>query len=188
MNSLWPQSHQSLADALSLFATSLKRLKAAQPVDLAEVTQQLKSAEEACRNLRSLVSSTLPGATWQTREEYEELLVRIEAVIEARSRLMALAQDLERGRIVHRRAVRADQVNELREQAITELKYYAELGNEPPVLPGPDPELWIEWACSLKEPEDSAALASLHKGFPRLDVFIAELEPGMWVVGTPYTV
>ena len=181
MSSLWPHSHESLTDSLSLFATSLRRLKAAQPVDLAEVTQQLQASVVACRNLRSLVSSALPAATWRTREEYEALTVRIERVLAVRSRLIELAQELERGRIAHRRAVRAGQVTEMREQAITELKYLAELGTEPPVLPGPDPELWIEWACSLKEPEDSAALEALHKGFPRLDVFVAELEPGMWV-------
>ena len=188
MSSLWLRSHESLADSLSLFAASLKRLRAAQPVDLAEVTKQLQAAHEACQNLRSQVSSTLPGATWQTREEYEELLVRIEGVLAARSRLMALAEELERGRIVHRRAIRVDQVNQLREQAITELKYHAELGTEPPVLPGPDADLWIEWACSLKEPEDSAALEALHKGFARLDNLVADLEPGMWVVNTPSTV
>jgi hypothetical protein len=188
MSSLWPHSHESLADSLSLFAASLKRLKAVQPVDSAEVTQQFLAAEEACQNLRSLVGSALPGSTWRTREEYEALLVRIEGILGARSRLMALVQELEGGRIMHRRAMRVDQLNQLRAQAIMELRSHAESEGEPPILSGPEVEKWIDWACSLKEPEDSAALEALHTGFPRLDAFVADLEPGMWVVNTPSTV
>jgi hypothetical protein len=185
---LWPESHKTLASCLSLYAASLTRLKAAQPVDLEEVSQQLEAAAEASRNLRSLVNSTLAGAEWRTRDQYDALLVRIEGVLATRSRLMALAEALECGSIVHRRAVRVEQVNQLRLDAINELKCHADSRTDPPWLPGPEPEAWVEWACSLKEPEDSAALETLRKGFRRVDDFVTDLEPGMWVANKERTV
>lgn len=184
MYSLWPHTHESLDNSLALFAEGLGKLKAAQPVDITEVVEQLKAAAEAARNLRSLVLSTKPDASWNSREEFDALVARIQKVSEARSRLLALATELEAGTVVHRRALRVDQVNQLREQAIIELRSHAERSGEPPILPGPEAEHWINWACALKEPEDAGALQTLRSRFAALDEFITNLEPDMWFVGT----
>jgi hypothetical protein len=48
------------------------------------------------------------------------------------------------------------------------------------ILPGPEADQWIEWACGLHEPADSVFLQALANRFPRLDDFVANLEPGMW--------
>jgi len=190
MIALCPSALVSLDDSVALFCESLGKLKAAESVDIAEVIEQLKATAESARNLRAFVSSELPEASWQNREELEELLERIQKLAEARaleqlrSRLLALATELERGSIVHRRALRVDQVNQLRDQAINELRSQAGLERMPPTLPGPEADRWIAWACGLKEPEDVESLQTLRNGFPHLDDFVSNLEPEMWIVKT----
>jgi hypothetical protein len=190
MSSFWPSALASLDDSLALFCESLEELKAAKSIDIAEVIEQFKAAEESARNLRALVSAELPEAAWQNREELDVLLEEIQKRVEARcteqrrSRLLALATELERGSIVHRRAVRVNELNQLRDQAINELRSQVGLEGTPQTLPGPEADEWIEWACGLKEPEDDETLQALSNGFAHLDDFVANLEPDMWVVET----
>ena len=193
MKSLWHSTRASLDDSLALLSESLEKLESAQSVDIGEVIEQLKRAAESARNLRTLVSSEMPEASWQNREELETLLGEIQKREEARafeqlrSRLLALATELERGGIVHRRAFRANQLHQLRDRAIAELRSQAGLKVAPQTLPGPEADEWIEWACGLQEPEDAESLQILRKGFVHLDDFVANLEPNMWIVrtGTP---
>jgi hypothetical protein len=112
MSSLWPPARASLDDALTFLYETLGKLGAVQSVDIAAVIAQLEKAGESGRDLRALVSSELPDASWQNREELDALLEKIQERIEARNleqlrgRLLALAGELERGSIVHRRAFR----------------------------------------------------------------------------------
>jgi len=184
MSSSWTSDLALLDGSLTLPCESLENLTALQTVDVAAVLKQLKTATDAVNRLRSAVMEVLPEASWQTRDELDELLACAEWIVGARSRLLALATELECGNIVHRRVHRVDQLNQLRAQAITELRFFVESRGEPPILRGPEVDKWVDWACSLKEPEDSAALEALHKGFARLDDFITDLEPGMWVPKT----
>jgi hypothetical protein len=187
MSLLWHSTITSLDDSLALFGESLGKLKVAKLVDISEVTEQMKTAGESARNLRALVLSELPGASWQNREELDALLKKIQKRLEARaleqlrSRLLALATELERGSIVHRRARRVKQLNQLRGQAINELRSQAESEGTPPTLPGPEADQWIAWACGLKEPEDGGSLQTLRNGFADLDDFVVNLHPYMWI-------
>jgi uncharacterized alpha-E superfamily protein len=190
MSSLWQSTRASLDDYSAMLGESLGKLKAAQAVDIAEVIEGLKMASESARNLRALISSEMPEASWQTREELEAVIQEIQKRVEARaieqlrSRLLALATQLERGSVVHRRSFRVKQLNQLREQAINELRSQAGVKGAPQSLPGPEADEWINWACALKEPEDTESLQTLRKAFARLDEFVANLEPDMWVVKT----
>jgi hypothetical protein len=191
MSSLWHFTRESLDQSLSVLQDNLGNLKAAKPVDTAELIQNFESAAESARNLRSLVSSELPEASWQTRDELEVLLETIEKNREIqirRSRLLELASGLERGSVVHRRAARVEQVNDLRDKAIRELQALAAREETPPSLPGPGPEQWVSWASNLKEPEDSDSLKTLRSSFAQLDAFVAHLEPEMWRVEAGTTV
>jgi TonB family protein len=192
MSSTWQPALASLDDSLALPCESVGKLQSANAVDVEAIIEQLARAVDAAQELRSLVSSELPDASWQSREELDALLAQIQKNLEARrsearrleqlrSRLLALATELERGRIVHRRALRVDQLNQLRKQAINELRFQAGSGREPKTLPGPAAEQWIEWACGLQEPEDAESLQTLRNGFAHLDDFVTDLEPGMWV-------
>ncbi len=187
MVSLWPSTINSLNESLAALNGSLGKLKAAKQVDVAEVIEQLKTAVECSRNLRALVLGEMPEASWQNREQLDAIVEEISKLIEARNleqrrfRLSALAAELERGTIVHRRTVRMHQLQQLRDQAVKELRSQAALAS-PPTLPGPEAEEWIEWACRLQEPDDSEALENLRDGFAHLDELIANLEPDMWTV------
>lgn len=190
MISLWPSTISSLNDSLAMLSDSVEKLKAAKSVDITEVTEQLKMAAESARNLRALVLAELPEAAWHSRQELDALLETIEKRVEARqieqlrNRLLGLAAELERGTIVHRRAVRVNQLNQLRDQAIGELRSQAGVKGAPQPLPGPDSDEWLEWACGLKEPDDAESLQTIRNGFVHLDEFVANLEPDMWTVKT----
>jgi len=187
MSSLCASALQSLDDCLALLCESLGKLKAAKSVDMAAVIEQLKVAAESARIVRESLSSELPEASWQNREELDALIERIQQSLDARtleqlrSRLLALASELERGRIVHRRAHRVSELNQLRHRAINELRSQAGLEGAPQTLPGPQADQWIEWACGLKEPQDAESLQTLRHGFVHLDDFVSNLEPNMWI-------
>ena len=142
--------------------------------------------------MRELVLSELPEASWRNRDELDALMEKIETILDARTleqlraRLLALATELEQGSIVHRRAHRLGELNQLRDQAVNELRSQAGLEGALQTLPGPDAHLWIEWACGLKEPQDAESLQTLRNGFAQLDDFVANLEPNMWIAaGSP---
>ena len=181
----------SLDDSLALLSESLGELKAAKPVDIAEVIQQLKIASECARTVRELIWSELPEAAWQNRQELDALIDEIQKVLDARtleqlrSRLLALATELERGSMVHRRTHRLNELNQLRDQAVNELRSQAGLKGALPTLPGPEAGQWIEWACGLQDPQDAESLETLRNGFVHLDDFVANLEPNMWIAASP---
>src|SRR5450756_1464167 len=147
------ETRASLDDSLTLLCETLERLKAANSGDIAEVIEQLTRAEESARTVRRLVSSELDALIGEIQKSLEAKTVE-----RRRSRLLALVTVLERGRIVHRRAPRRSEVNQLRDQAIKELRSQAGMKGAPPTLPGPEAGQWIEWACALKEPEDAESL------------------------------
>ena len=174
------ETRASLDDSLTLLCETLGKLKAANPVDITEVIEQLKMAEESARMVRALVS--------KLDALIEEIHKSLEArtVEQLRSRLLDLATELERGNIAHRRAFRVNELNQLRDQAINELRSQAKVEGAPQTLPGPKADRWIEWACGLKEPEDAESLQTLRNGFAHLDDFVANLAPNMWTAaGSP---
>jgi protein TonB len=178
----------SLDDSCALLHESLEKFKAAQSVNTTEAIEQLKMAAASARQVREWVRSELPQASWQTREELDELVDEIQKIVIARaleqlrSRLLALATELERGTIVHRRAIRVGELNRLREQAVNELRTQAK-SEAPATLPGPPADHWLVWACGLQEAQDAEPLQALHNGYPQLDDFVANLELSMWVAG-----
>jgi protein TonB len=180
MSTMWPSAIASLDDSLAAIDASLEKLEAARPIELEQVIDRLKEAAESSRKLRTAILSQAPEADWQDRGELEALLETQDA-LRRRAYLLALANELEYGTISHRRAARVAQLNQLREQAVDELRSLAG-ADKPLPLAGPEAVRWIEWASNLKEPEDTAALQALRAGFPQLDEFVAALEPGMWVV------
>jgi len=186
MSSSWASALASLDDDLALLCDSLDKIEAAGSVDIAEIVEQLRAVADSSGNLRALVLSELPEASWEDRPALENYLEEIARRVEAReietrrSRLLALAEALEHGTITHRRAARVTQLNRLRDDAVEELRSQAE-ESSPPTVPGPEASRWMEWACGLSEPEDTESLQALRTGFPFVDEFIANLEPGMWV-------
>lgn len=185
MTAKWPSALASLDRPLGAVEDAVRKLESSDEVDVASALAQLQAADEAARNLRAMLLAEVPDAEWQDRNQLNAL-VHTRHVEQQRSRLIILASELELGTISHRRAARVTQLTELREEAVKELRYLAGIEGDPPTLPGPEAGRWVDWACSLKEPEDTEALQTLRKGFAYLDEFVASLEPGMWQVdGAP---
>jgi hypothetical protein len=188
VGSMLPSALSSLDGSVSLYRESLEKLSAASSFDIAELIEQFEAAAESAQHLRALISSERPEISWQNRQELEAVVAEeIQKSMEARDleqrrfRLMALATELERGSFVRRRAVRANQLNQLRDEAVSELRAQAGLDGSPPTLPGPEPHDWVDWACGLQEPEDAEPLQILRDGFPHLDDFVAHLDPSLWI-------
>jgi len=183
MSSMWATALASLDDSLAALDATMQQFEAATPVDLVQAGDRLNAAAESARKIRTFVLSQVPEADWQDRDELRALLDAID-VQRRRSQLLALAAELERGNITHRRAARVAQLTELRSEAVEELRSLAAAEKAPPSLLGPEADHWVQWACALKEPDDTASLRTLRAGFPRLDEFVAALEPGMWVLAS----
>jgi len=185
MSSSWASALASLDEDLALLCESLDKIEAAESIDVAEIVEQLKAVADSSGNLRALVLSELPDVSWDDRPELEKVLEEIARRVDAReiearrSRLLALAGALAQGAITHRRAARVTQLNRLRDDAVEELRSHSE-EQSPPSVPGPEAGRWMEWACGLSEPDDTESLQALRNGFPFVDEFIANLEPGMW--------
>ncbi len=190
MSTTRPSALSSLDDYLALLSNSLEEIRAAKSVNIADVIEEFETAAESVGNLRALILSELPDASWNSREELEAVLDEIRRLEEARaiellrSRLLDLASELEAGNIVHRRVSRLNELTQLREEAVKELRARASVEGTPQTLPGPEAKHWIQWVWELQEPEDAESLQSLRTGFPRLDDFVTNLEPEMWVVET----
>ena len=100
--------------------------------------------------------SHLEAGMWQVEAVPEATVPKTEKARfdnvqkDLRERLRSLAAELRRGSIVHHRAVRVNQLNQLRDEAVKELKGQAEAKGMPAPLPGPAVDQWIEWAYSLE--------------------------------------
>ena len=187
MGSLWHFTRASLDDAYEAISERVNGLICGRPVALDEIIEQLKTAIESGQDLRSLIATEMPEASWENRAELEAILEHIEknvverrAVEAQRFRLLALAEELERGTIVHRLSTRVKQLNQLREQAISELRGKAKPDAVPEILPGPRPEEWLPWACALQDPDDTDHLEAIRNRFANLDLLVANLESDMW--------
>lgn len=181
MSSMLATALAALDDSLAALDATMQQFEAATPVNLVQAGDRLNAAAESAHKIRTFVLSQMPEADWQDREELCALLEGID-VQRRRSQLLALAAELESGNITHRRATRVAQLTELRSEAVEELRSLAAAEKAPPSLLGPEADHWVQWACALQEPDDTASLRGLRAGFPRLDEFVAALEPGMWVV------
>src|SRR5579871_3506341 len=134
MSSMWPSALASLDESLAELDGSLQLLEAARPVDLPHVIERLKMAVESSQHVRTLALSDVPDANWDDRED---LVVLFEArdLERRREQLSALADELERGNVVHRRAARVAQLTQRRCKAVEELRSLAAAEKAPPALP-----------------------------------------------------
>ncbi|HTV66105.1 MAG TPA: hypothetical protein VMD98_10890 [Bryocella sp.] len=74
MSSLCPSALAVLDDSLALAYESLRKLEAAESVDLMEVIRRFEDAESAARKVRAVMSSEHPRASWGNRDELEALI------------------------------------------------------------------------------------------------------------------
>ncbi len=74
MSSMYPSALTFLDDSLAIAYEGLRKLEAAESVDVAEMIRQVRAAAASAHRVRALVSSELPNASWQNREELDALI------------------------------------------------------------------------------------------------------------------
>lgn len=100
-----------------------------------------------------------------------------------RLKLLNLATELRLGHVHHHRVHRTEGLNKLRLQAVKELLELVEAPLQDKDLPGPKAGKWLEWACALQAEADDATLESLHRDFPALEEFVADMDTRYWIAG-----
>jgi hypothetical protein len=71
---LCPSSLTSLDDSIGLAYASLRKLAAAESVDVTDVIRQFREADRAASEVRALVLAQDPYASWENRAELETLI------------------------------------------------------------------------------------------------------------------
>lgn len=154
------------------------------------LVRSLANARQHAAALRDLVRAERPGARWTNRKALDELIHELEVEIAAKARrnqqrrdkLLALANELDAGKVRHRVVTRAAALNALRTKAVGELRAEASPSEKDAKnLPGPTARDWLLWACNLQEEKDSAILEELHRNFPAVEAFVGQMEESYWI-------
>jgi hypothetical protein len=182
-----------LDGSLQTVHSQLDCLEAGLDVNDDRLIRSLIDARQSAARLRDLVRTQRPNAKWSDREALRQLVHEIELEIAAKARrnqqrrdkLMEVAGELEAGTVKHRFANRGTALNDLRLEAIAELKAEAGQSEEVKELPGPPAVDWLHWAVGLQESNDADLLACLRRDFPKLERFAGEMEESYWVPAQP---
>lgn len=152
----------------------------------------IETFQAVCRDattLRELIKVERPGAQWKDRAGLDRLVQELQAAADARrnqqrrDRLLALANELDAGRVKHRVEARTSTLNEWRSLAVDELRAQAALPEQTKELPGPDVRQWLLWAFDLEDDRDAEVLAYLRAEFPIVEHFTCEMDGSYWVPG-----
>jgi hypothetical protein len=176
-----------LDDSLQSIRGQLDQLGAAMEVNNEQLNNLLADAWVHGEALRDLIRAERPDAKWMNRESLGQLVQNLEVAIlrnhERRARLLGLAAELEVGAVRHRFQARSTELNNLRLQAISELRAEAAIQEQEKELPGPEASEWLHWVCNLQDDKDASVLTDLGKDFPALERFAGEMEEAYWVPG-----
>ncbi|MGA8085705.1 MAG: hypothetical protein WCA10_00265 [Terracidiphilus sp.] len=173
---------RSLSEQARVCHEKIDLAEAGQSFNRADVLAEIGKLLDACQNLRDAILSEDGGANWTTKSELGALVRRLDDVAAKRRRYLDLAEVLATGTITHRRERTRLERLALRDKAVAELMEISEQPT-PPELPGPAPQNWLEWACSLEDDTNEIELHKLKNGFPRLDDFVRQLEIDWWHEG-----
>ena len=152
----------------------------------------IETFQAVCRDattLRERIKVERPGAQWKDRAGLDRLVQELQAAADARrnqrrrDRLLALANELDAGRVKHRFEARTSILNEWRSLAVDELRAQAALPEQTKELPGPDVRQWLLWAFDLEDDRDAEVLAYLRAEFPIVEHFTCEMDGSYWVPG-----
>jgi len=181
---------EKLDGSLLALQSEVGCLKAGLEVSDDQLRQRLAEARQHATAVRDLIHAERADAQWGDRQALDQLILDLESAArekvneERRTRLLELAGEFEAGSIKHRFESRVAALNELRQEAIAQLRADAALKEQEKVLPGPDAGEWLHWACNLQEDSDAATLDQLQSDFPAVAGFTGEMEESYWVAGT----
>lgn len=176
-----------LDDSLLSIRSQLDQLGAAMEVNSEHLNNLLADAWVHGEALRDLIRAERPDAKWADRQALGQLVQDVEVAIlrnqERRAKLLGLAAELEVGAVRHRFQARSTELNNLRLQAVNELRAEASIQEQEKELPGPDANEWLHWVCDLQDDKHAAIISDLRKDFPALEHFAGEMEESYWVPG-----
>lgn len=178
-----------LDGSLLAIQTQLDMLQSGLDVHDAQLNQSMSEARHHAASLRDLIRAERPDAKWTDRKSLEHLIHELEIAAKARrnqqrrSKLLELASELDNGVVQHRFKARASTLNQLRVEAVNELRTEAALSEQVKELPGPIGNQWLHWVCNLQDEKDAAVLSDLRRDFVALERFAREMEEDYWAPG-----
>lgn len=178
-----------LDGSLLAIQSQLDQLQAGLDVNDGLLNQSMSEARHNAAALRDMIRAERPDAKWIDRKSLEQLLHDLEIAAKARrnqqrrAKLLELANDLDSGLVQHRFKARAASLNQLRVEAVNELRTEAALSEQVKELPGPIAGQWIHWVCNLQEEKDALVLTDLRRDFVALERFAREMEEDYWAPG-----
>lgn len=184
---------EKIDDLLNRVGRDLESLRAALPVDMPTLGEQLREVESKAVDLRERVKAAAFGLgeasapEWTDRAGLDLLIADLAGRLsereleQPRRRLQQLAVDLERGRVLNRRTGTVSAaLDPLRACARDEVGRAIEKV-PPPSLPGPiDGEPWLAWAWQQGGDALSKLLESLRARLPALAQLIEEVDAVQW--------
>jgi osmotically-inducible protein OsmY len=180
---------EKLDDSLQNVQTQVEWLRAGLEVSDDQLLGSLSDAHQNGLIVRDLVHAERPTANWNDRAALEQLMhdlekeAQIKLNEQRRSKLLELADELDAGSVRHRFEARAASLNNLRIDAVRELRLAAARPEQEKELPGPEAGQWLHWACNLLEENDATVFTELRTDFPALEEFAVEMEESYWVPG-----
>ncbi len=192
MSSPFSSVLEKLDSSLHVVRLQIECLEAGLELNEDQLSRSLTDARQHAAMLRDMVRAERPDATWTDRRALAELIQELEAQIAAearrnqqrRDRLLELADELDNGTIKHRFDNRSKALNALRLKAVRELRTEAGFSKRVKDVPGPSACDWLPWVWHLQEAKESPVLAELHRNFPAVERFAAEMEEGYWMPKT----
>ena len=180
-----------LDGSLQIIRSQLDRLQAALEVDDNKLRITLTEANQQVVKLRELIRAERPDADWTDRGGLDQLVHELEIASTARlyqqrrAKLLALANELDAGRVQHRFDSRTTTLNRLRLEAVQALRTEAARTQQLKDLPGPNASEWLHWACNLRDAKDGLVLTTLRRDFGAAECFVGEMEESYWIPGEP---
>ncbi len=178
-----------LDGSLQTVQSQIDSLRAGLEVNDSQLSYSLADARQNAAVVRDLIRAERSDANWDDRGTLEYLIHELEVAAherlneQRRMKLLELGDEFEAGAVRHRSEARTAALNNLRLEAIQELRAQAAIAEQEKLLPGPDASQWLHWACNLQEEQDADALTCLRTDFPFLDHFAGEMEESYWMPG-----
>ena len=178
-----------LDGSLQTVQSQVDSLRAGLEVNDSQLSYSLADARQNAAVVRDLIRAERSDASWDDRGTLEYLIHELEVAAheqrneQRRMKLLELGDEFEAGAVRHRSETRSASLNNLRQEAIQELRAAAAIPEQEKELPGPDAGQWLHWACNLQEDKDADALTCLRTDFPALDHFAGEMEESYWMPG-----
>lgn len=171
--------------SLQTIQSQMERLRADLDGDGDQLRHSLADACHYTTILSELITAQRSTANEIDHAPLDQLIHELNQLQRSQRRrlkLLNLASELSAGRVHHHRVNRTQGLNELRVQAVRELRA-ATVYYEGKDLPGPRSSKWLPWACGLQEESDGSTLQALRQDFPALEEFVAAMDEHNWISG-----